>query len=277
MTTPAHNALDTALLRAWLRAEPHVCADALPRLAADDRENFLNALDPEELERMSKHAPVWWLASMISEYPDLEWPRAIGGAGAHPNVIHTLRVLPGSVKDNLLAKVAPRPRARINRALVLPMDRVWSVLDEHVRACHAEELAESVVERALADPSNDDPWVYITNVDDRYVGQLPLVNLTRANPGTRVHDIPFVERPRISATLLLPDALRRADWQNYDSLPAQDEQGRFAGVLRLGSLARALGIDDTGPAARPFNLISALLTLWTQLLVTLVSRTGRMS
>lgn len=267
--------LDTELLRAWLRSEPHVCADALPRLAADDRHNLLNALEVEELERMIKHAPVWWLATTIAEYPELEWHHAIDQSGAHPNVVHTLRVLPGSLKDTLLAKVAARARMRIHRALALPKDRVWGALDEHVRVCHPEELTANVIERVAAESPSDDPWVYVTNADDRYVGQVPLIQLTQARIGARVHDIPFHDRPRVSATLLLTDALRRTHWQTYDSLPAHDDQGRFAGVLRLGTLARALGLDDTSPVARPFSLVSALLTLWTQLLITFVSRSSR--
>jgi Mg/Co/Ni transporter MgtE len=269
------SALDTELLRAWLRSEPHVCADALPRLAADDREALLVAVNADELERIVKHAPVWWLASTISDHVDLDWSVAIGQAGAHPNVIHTLRVLSHGVREALLARVPPRPRTRIHRALALPKDRVWSILDEHVRVCHPDELVTNVVQRFATDQPTDDPWVYVTNVDDHYVGQLPILSLVQATPDVPVRDIPFVDRPRISAALLLTDALRRANWQDFDSLPAQDEQGRFAGVLRLGALARALGFDDTDTTARPFSLVSALLSLWTQLLITFISRASR--
>ncbi len=267
------SALDTDLLRAWLRFEPGACAEALPRLSGDDERALLDALDEKELERLVEHAPVWWLATTIAEHPHLRWHEAVAGAGAHPNVVHTLRVLPASTRSALLSEVAPRRRVRIQRALALPSDRVWSVLDEQVQVCHPDELVAAVVERARAtSEAGDDPWVYVTNADDRYLGQVSILRLSEAEASVRVGDIPLTDRPRIAATLLLADALRGANWQTYDSLPAADDQGRFAGVVRLGTIARALGLDAAATDPRRVGLLSALLGLWTELLIAMVSR-----
>lgn len=267
------SALETDLLRAWLRFEPGACAEALPRLSADDERDLLAALDDKELQRLIEHAPVWWLATTITEHPQVPWHDAIDSAGAHPNVVHTLRVIKANVRSDLLSRVAPRRRARIQRALALPSDRIWSVLDEHVQVCHPAETVAAVIARVRTmSESSDDPWVYVTNADDRYLGQVSILSLVEADPTARVGDVPLTDRPRITATLLLADALRGANWQTHDSLPAADDQGRFAGVVRLGTVARALGLDEKAANARPVGLLSALLGLWTELLVATVSR-----
>jgi len=266
--------LDLDLLRAWLTAEPANCAAALPRLAADERTLFLAELRDDDLSRLFNHAPVWWLASVLPEMPELPWPEAIERSGLNPNVLHTLRAVPPALRDALLARLNPRLRTRVNRALALPRDRVAGLLDEHIRACHADETTGAVAMR-LARNGGEDAWVYVTDSNDRYLGQFTVLALNEATSEQRIADLPLAQRPRVPSNLLLADALRLANWRDYDSLPAVDDGGRFAGVIRLGALARALRIDDEAPEARPFNLVGSLLTLWTQLLVSVVSRADR--
>lgn len=267
--------LDVELLRAWLRTEPGNCAAALPRLGADERLPFLEQLESDELARVLAHAPVWWLVAVIVEMPHLAWPEAVERLGLHPNLVHTLRAVPAALRDSLIAGTSTRQRARLNRALAVARDRVAGILDEHIRVCHADEPAAAVADRIARNPS-EDAWIYVTDANDRYVGQFTLAALLQAPGEQRAAEIAIVQRPRIATSLLLEDALRLANWRGHDSLPAIDEKGRFAGVLRLGTLVRTLRIeDDARPDARPFDIVGSLLTLWVRILVSVLSRAGR--
>jgi len=267
--------LDVELLRAWLRTEPGNCAAALPRLSADERQPFLEQIESDELARVVAHAPVWWLAAVIAETPELPWADAVERLGLNPNVVHTLRAVPTGLREALLVRTKPRHRARLNRALAVAKDRVGGILDEQIRVCHADEPAAAVADRVARNPS-DDAWIYVTDANDRYVGQFTLPALLHAPGEQRVGEIADVQRPRVATTLLLEDALRLANWRGHDSLPATDETGRFAGVLRLGTLVRTLRIEDESrPDTRPFDLVGSVLTLWVRLLVSILSRAGR--
>jgi len=266
--------LDVDLLRAWLAAEPARCCGSLPRLTAEERLQMLEQMNVDDLARLLAHGPVWWVASVVAETPAYPWPDAIEASGLNPNLVHVLRALTTPQRESLLARIGSRHRVRVSRALALPKDRVIGVLDEHIRVCHADEPAGSVAARSAPDGA-EDVWVYVTDTNDRYIGQLSLLELSAAAPERRVGELRLTQRPRIATTLLLADALRLTNWQGHDSLPAADEAGRFLGVLRLGALARALGIDDESPPERPFTLVGSILTLWVQLLVAIVSRVGR--
>jgi Mg/Co/Ni transporter MgtE len=267
--------LDVELLRAWLRTEPGNCAAALPRLTGDERLPLLEQLETDELARVLAHAPVWWLAAVVTENPDLPWPDAIERLGLNPNVVHALRAIPTGQREALLGRTSARNRARLNRALALPKDRVAGVLDEQIRVCHADEPAAAVADRVARNPS-EDTWIYVTDSNDRYVGQITLPALLGAPGEQRAGEIPGVQRPRVPTTLLLEDALRLPSWRGHESLPAADETGQFAGVLRLGTLARALRIDeDSRTEARSLDLVGSLLTLWVRLLVAVLTRAGR--
>jgi Mg/Co/Ni transporter MgtE len=175
----------------------------------------------------------------------------------------------------MLARTSPRARARLNRALALPKDRVASVLDERIHVCHADETVAEVARR-VARSASEDAWIYVTDAASRYAGQFTLLALAESPPDRRVGEIPQVQRPRIATTLLLEDALRLADWRGHESLPVSDETGRFSGVLRLGTLARTLRIDEDAPVeTRPFDLVGSVVTLWLRILVSMVSRAGR--
>jgi Mg/Co/Ni transporter MgtE len=266
--------IDVDLIRAWLRTEPGNCAAALPRMTVDERLPLLEQLDGDELAMVLAHAPVWWLAAVIEETPDLPWPEAIEHVGLEPALVHALRTIPNDLRESLLVQTSPRSRARLNRALALPKDRVAGIVDGRIRVCHADESVATVTQR-IAKSASEDAWIYVTDSDDRYLGQFTLLTLAEAPAERRVGEIALLQRPRIAATLLLEDALRLADWHGHDSLPVSDERGRLTGVLRLGTLARTMRIDEPNPDVRPFDLVGSVVTLWTGLLVSMVSRADR--
>ena len=264
--------IDVELMHAWMRADAPACCIALAKLGSDERAAALAECDSGDLALLLRHAPVWWLNVVQNELPQLPWDAAIVEAGVDINVIRMLRGASREVRDHRLAGFPERQRARVARALVLPRDRVLSALDDHPLIAHLGETAGTIMSRIGNSGAQGESWIYLVNDVEGYAGQVALVNVARADPTTLMSELPLVQRPLLRSVLLLDSAMRLPDWQLHDSLPVVDEAERFAGVLRLGDLVRALRLTDAEANARPLNLPVLIIGSWAQLLVALMGR-----
>lgn len=264
--------IDVELMHAWMRADAPACCIALAKLGAEERAAALGQCDPGDLALLLRHAPAWWLNVVQSELPDLPWNEACVAAGADINVIRMLRSARREIRDHRLASFPARQRARISRALVLPRDRVLSALDDRPPVAHLGETAGAVMGRVGGLGSQGESWIYLVNDVESYAGQVALIDVARAATSRILADLDLVQRPLLRSTLSLDHAIRLPDWQIHDSLPVIDEAERFAGVLRLGDLVRALRLTDADANPRPVNLPMLIIGSWTQLLVALMGR-----
>jgi Mg/Co/Ni transporter MgtE len=264
--------IDVELMHAWMRADPPACCVALAKLGAEERAAALEQCDADDLALLLRHAPVWWLNVVQAELPDLRWDEAIGATGVDVNVIRMLRTARREVRAHRLASLPERQRARVARALVLPRDRVLSVLDDGPPIAHLSETAGTVLNRVGSLGPGAGSWVYLVNDVEGYAGQVALVDLARGPESRRITELPLAQRAVLHSVLLLTDAVRLPDWQIHDTLPVVDEAGRFAGVLRLGDLVRALHLTDADVNPPPFNIPMLIIGAWTQLLVGLMGR-----
>ncbi len=267
--------IDVELMHGWMRADAPACCVALAKLGADERAAALAQCDPGDLALLLRHAPVWWLNVVHTELPDLPWHEAIVDAGVDINVIRMLRGLPRGARENLLAGFPARQRARIARALVLPRDRVVSALDDHPPIAHLSETVDTVMDRITNLHAQGESWIYLVNDSEGYAGQIAIVDAARARGGQTIADLPISQRPILRSVLMLDHAMRLPDWQAHDCLPVLDEAERFAGVLHLGDLVRALRLTDADAHPRPVNLPVLIISSWAGLLVALMGRRRR--
>jgi CBS domain-containing protein len=264
--------IDVELMHGWMRADAPACCVALAKLGAKERAAALVQCEPGDLALLLRHAPVWWLNVVQTELPDLPWNEAIVEAGVDINVIRMLRGARREVREHRLASFPERQRARIARALVLPRDRVLSALDDRPPIAHLSETAGTVMGRISSLHAQGESWIYLVNDVEGYAGQVAIVDAARAADSQLMADLPLVQRPVLRSVLLLDHAMRLPDWQVHDSLPVVDEAERFAGVLRLGDLVRALRLTDADANPRPINLPVLIIGSWTDLLVALMGR-----
>jgi hypothetical protein len=269
------NEIDVELLRAWLRSDPPACCIALAKLGIDERSAALSQLDVDDLALLLRHGPAWWLNVVQAEHPDLAWNEAIGNAGVDVNVIRMLRSAPRELRALRLAGLHERQRSRVARALVLPRDRVLSVLDDAAPVAHLGEAPAAVLERVRRMGPAVGSWVYLVNDVEGYAGQIGLVELTHSYAAQSLTELPLIQRPLLRSALLLTDAVRLPDWQIYDILPIADDAGRFAGVVRLGDLVRALHLTDAEHNQPPFNMAMLIISTWSALLLALLGRRRR--
>jgi hypothetical protein len=267
--------IDIELLRAWIRNDPPACCIALARLGLDERSAALAQLDVGELALLLRHAPAWWLNVVQTELPALPWNEAMTNAGVDANVIRMLRSAPRELRALRLASLPERQRSRVARALVLPRDRVLSVLDDAAPVAHLSEAPAAVLERIGRMGPAVGSWVYLVNDVEGYAGQLSLVELTQGYAAQTLAELPLTQRPLLRSALLLTDAVRLPDWQIYDILPIADDAGRFAGVVRLGDLVRALHLTDAEHNQPPFNMAMLIVSTWSALLLVLLGRRRR--
>jgi hypothetical protein len=266
------SAIDVELMHAWMRADAPACCIALAKLGAEERAAALSQCDAGDLALLLRHAPVWWLNVVQSEVPDLPWNDALKEAGVDINVIRMLRAARRDVRERRLASLPEPQRARIARALMLPRDRVLSALDDHPPVAHLGETAGSVMQRVGSLASQRESWIYLVNDVEGYAGQVAIVDAARAARSQVMADLPLEQRALLRSVMLLDSAMRLPDWQVHDSLPVVDEAERFAGVLRLGDLVRALRLTDAEANPRPINLPALIIGSWAQLLVALMGR-----
>jgi hypothetical protein len=264
--------IDVELMHAWMRADPPACCVALAKLGAEERASALEQCDADDLALLLRHAPVWWLNVVQVELPGLRWNEAISAAGIQINVIRMLRSARREIRERRLAALPERQRARVARALLLPRDRVLSALDDGSPIAHLSETTATVLKRMSSLGPGAGAWVYLVNDVEGYAGQVALVDLARAPESQRMAELPLAQRAVLPSVCLLTDAVRVPDWQIHDTLPVIDEAGRFAGVLRLGDLVRALHLTDADVNPRPFNIPILIIDTWTQLLIGLMGR-----
>jgi len=264
--------IDVELMHAWMRADAPACCVALAKLGAEERAAALAQCDAGDLALLLRHAPVWWLNVVQTELPDLPWNDAIVQAGVDINVIRMLRGARREVREHRLASFPERQRARISRALVLPRDRVLCALDDRPPVAHLSEAAATVMNRIGTLHSQGESWIYLVNDFEGYAGQIAIVDAARAAATQTMAELPLVQRPVLRSVLPLDHAMRLPDWQVHDSLPVVDESERFAGVLRLGDLVRALRLTDADASPRPINLPVLIIGSWAELLVALMGR-----
>jgi hypothetical protein len=269
------NEIDTELLRAWIRADAPACCIALARLGSDERTAALTELDVDDLKLLLRHAPAWWLNVAQTEQPQLPWNEAMAGIGVDVNVVRMLRSAPLELRALRLASLPERQRSRVARALVLPRDRILSVLDDAAPVAHLRETPTTVLERVTRMGPTVGSWIYLVNDVEGYAGQVSLVDLTRHQTVGSIAELPLTQRPLLRTALLLKDAVRLPDWQVYDILPIADEAGRFAGVVRLGDVVRALHLTDSEHNPPPFNMAMLIISTWSALLLALLGRRRR--
>ena len=276
------NEIDADLLHAWIRTDPVACALALAKLGAEERAEMLDHFDADDLALLLRHAPPWWLNVVQLELPDLPWNDAVARAGIDINVIRMLRTARRDVRAQRLAALPERQRNRVARAMVMSRERVMSVLDDAPPIAHLNETVAMVLERIGRDAGGSGAtgsavgaWVYIVNDVEGYAGQIDLVDLTQGPTSRRIAELHLAQLPIVPSMLLLGDAVRLPDWQVHDTLPVVDEAGRFAGVVRLGDLVRAVHLTDAELNEPPFNVAMLLVGSWTQLLVALLGRRRR--
>jgi Mg/Co/Ni transporter MgtE len=272
------NDIDADLLHAWIRTEPAACCLALAKLGAEERTDTLEHFDADDLALLLRHAPPWWLNVVQLELPQLPWNEAVAKAGIDINVIRMLRAARRDVRAQRLAALPERQRNRVARAMVMSRERVMSVLDDAPPIAHLSETVAMVVERigrtvtGGGTAGSVGAWVYVVNDVEGYAGQIDLVDLTRGSTSRRIAELHLEQLPTLSSVLLLGDAVRLPDWQVHDTLPVLDEAGRFAGVVRLGDLVRAVHLTDAEDRQPRFNVAMLLVGSWTELLIALLGR-----
>ena len=176
-------------------------------------------------------------------------------------------------REHRIASLPERQRSRVARALVLPRDRVLSALDDHPLIAHLGETAGTIMNRIGNSGAQGESWIYLVNDVEGYAGQVALVERRACGPPrTLMCRTAARAAPVLRSVLLLDSAMRLPDWQLHDSLPVVDEAERFAGVLRLGDLVRALRLTDAEANPPPLNMPILIIGSWAQLLVALMGR-----
>lgn len=150
-------------------------------------------------------------------------------------------------------------RIQIGCALLLNYDQdmVGAWVTPHVPIipfdCTTEEALQYV---RLGSEYAPNDFVFAVGSDGILKGKIRLTALLRATSPVPVNAIADTKYQTITARLPILTAAENEDWKSFDSIPVQDRNHKFIGIIRHVDLRRAIDMLTAKQAVDPTNPIS---------------------
>jgi Mg/Co/Ni transporter MgtE len=247
------------LTLSYLEAHPPEAARVLERMSSQDAA-ALFARVPARIG-----APV--IAAMLPSaaarvIAQLEDPASLSllAAVGTQNAVAILRLTEQSRRNLLLGGLPTTTSIAAKFMLGYPDDSVGAWIDPDVIALPPQTRAADALTRIRDGEETIVDQIYVTGADQRLLGIVDLHRMLRAPQVAALETLMHPPLAILSAVTPLTSAVTQRGWERSSVLPAVERDGRLIGVLRRGTLARALArsrIAAPAPSDPPLSGILA--------------------
>lgn len=151
-----------------------------------------------------------------------------------------LRLTAQPRRTQLLAGLPTATSIAARLMLGYPEDSVGAWIDPDVIALPPETRAGDALARVRAGEETIVDQLYVIGADQRLLGIVDLHKALRAPEAVPLEALMYPPVAVLSAVTPLTSAATQRGWERSSVLPAVERDGRLIGVLRRGTLARAL-------------------------------------
>jgi CBS domain-containing protein len=223
------------------RMHPAELADIVEELSPEDREAIFEAIDPETAaETLAEVEPE--IQARIIESLDTGRAADILEEMAPDEAADVLSELEEETSGEILEEMEGGPKAEVEELLEYDPDTAGGMMTPEFIAVHEEASAADAVEalRGMPELADSANTLFVTDIDGRLKGALPVARVLLARPGTRAASL--ITGPPVSATPgeKAGRVFELFDKYNLLALPVVDEDGRLAGVITADDIISAL-------------------------------------
>ncbi len=151
-----------------------------------------------------------------------------------------LRLMPQPRRAQLLSALPTTTSIAAKLMLGYPDDSVGAWIDPDVIALLPETRVGDALARVRAGEETIVDQLFVTGADQKLLGIVDLHKALRAPDSVVLEALMHPALAVLSAVTPLTSAATQRGWERSSSLPAVERDGRLIGVLRRGTLARAL-------------------------------------
>jgi Mg/Co/Ni transporter MgtE len=198
-------------------------------------------------------------ARVIAQLDDSASLALLAAVGTQ-TAVAMLRLTAQPRRDELLRGLPTTTSIAAKFMLGYPDDSVGAWIDPDVIALPPETRAADALERVRAGEETIVDQLYVIGPDQRLLGIVDLHRALRALPAVLIEALMQPPVVVLSAVTPLTSAATQRGWERSSALPAVERDGRLIGVLRRGTLARALArsrIPSQAPGDPPLSGIVA--------------------
>ncbi len=189
-----------------------------------------------------------------------------------------LRRLPPDRRSAVMAALAIATRMQIDLILHQPGHRIGAWIDAHPPIAEAGATVADVRLR-LDRVEGQGGELFLVDGAQRLQGVVPLVRLLAATGEKPVASLAGPAEGGLRANMTIEAALKDPAWQERDSLPVLDRDGRLIGVLRHAVLRRAAQQERSARSEQPsgeyVSLANTVYVGLAEILATSIGRTDR--
>lgn len=178
-------------------------------------------------------------ARMIALLDDAISQALLAAVGTQ-TAVAILRLTPQPRRTQLLGGLPTTIAIAARLMLGYPEDSVGAWIDPDVIALPPETRAGEALERVRAGEETIVDQLYVIGTDQRLLGIVELHKALRAPEGVTLEGLMVPPAAILSAITPLTSAATQRGWERSSVMPTVERDGRLIGVLRRGTLARAL-------------------------------------
>lgn len=213
-------------------AHPSEIAVLLQHFDPEERSRVINSLDTEMASETIFELDIEQRKKILAEL-DQEKIAKIVGEMDSDDAADLISELPEDKQKIVLALMHPEEVKEFQPLLVYPEDSAGGIMQTELVEITQDSTVKDTINwiRLIADDVEDFYEIYVTDENDRLLGEVSLNELILANPLTKVEDImtpveatvtPYVDQEEVASI-----------FKKYDmvSLPVVDEGGRLLGRI----------------------------------------------
>lgn len=227
------------------KMHPADLADIVEELSPEDREAIIEAIDTETAaETISELEPE--VQAQILESLETERAADILEEMDPDEAADALAEMEEETSEEILEEMESAPKAEVEELLEYDADTAGGLMTPEYLSLHAGATAGDAADALRSNPQLADSAfvLFLTDLDERLVGSLPVTRALLARPEQILSDLAEDEEP---LSVPVSESSKRVvelfDKYNLLALPVVDEEGRMAGVVTVDDVISVLRED----------------------------------
>jgi len=225
------------------KMHPADLADIVEELGPEDREAIFEAIDTETAaETLSEMEPD--MQAQIIESLETEKAADILEEMDPDEAADVLGELEEETSEEILEEMEGEPKADVEELLEYDEDTAGGMMNTEYVAVHEDATVADALDALRQNPDLVDTvnTLFVTDIDERLKGALPVARVFLARPSTKLGELIPEEEEVIHVTAEEHGdrVVELFDKYNLMTLPVVDEEGRLAGVVTADDIISIL-------------------------------------
>jgi magnesium transporter len=229
--------LERELAERLCGGHPADAARVLDALPLDDVASVLREVSAASSAAVLSRARPGFASRVLEAMQDREATRVLSELPPEDAAFVLRRVGPER-RQRMLAELPERQKSSVKRLLSFPEHTAGALCDPSAITLGTDDTVDEALRRVREEASHAHYTAYVLEEDHRLVGALNLLELLAADGRRRLREIMTAPVVSVPASASGSAIASHPGWAEFRSLPVIDDQGRFVGAFRYGTLRR---------------------------------------